>query len=66
MDDLRQDLRVVRKKCRPDCDIMTPEMKAARQQGRKVARKYLHKDKPAVLVVGNDCDSTSLSAALAL
>jgi peroxiredoxin len=35
MEDLRQDLRVVTKKCRPDGDIATPEMKAAWQQGRK-------------------------------
>jgi peroxiredoxin len=35
MDDLRQDLRVVTKKNRPDWDITTPEMKAAWQEGRK-------------------------------
>jgi peroxiredoxin len=35
MDDLRQDLRVATKKCRPDWDITTPEMKAAWQEGRK-------------------------------
>jgi hypothetical protein len=33
--ELRQDLRAVIKKCRPDWDITTPEMKAAWQQGRK-------------------------------
>jgi len=35
LEDLRQDLRAVTKKCRPDCDIATPELKAAWQQGRK-------------------------------
>jgi peroxiredoxin len=35
MEDLRQDLRVVLKKCRPDWDITTPELKAAWPQGRK-------------------------------
>jgi peroxiredoxin len=35
MEDLRQDLRAVLKKCRPDWDITTPEMKAAWQEGRK-------------------------------
>jgi hypothetical protein len=35
LEDLRQDLRAVTEKCRPDWDITTPEMKAAWQQGRK-------------------------------
>jgi peroxiredoxin len=35
MEDLRQDLRAVSKKCRPDWDITTPEMKQAWQEGRK-------------------------------
>jgi len=35
MEELRQDLRAVFKKCRPDWDITSPEMKAAWQQGRK-------------------------------
>ena len=35
LEDLRQDLRVVTKKCRPDWDITTPELKAAWQEGRK-------------------------------
>ena len=35
MEDLRQDLRTVTRKCRPDWDITTPELKAAWQQGRK-------------------------------
>jgi hypothetical protein len=35
LEDLRQDLRVVTGKCRPDWDITTPELKAAWQQGRK-------------------------------
>ena len=35
VEDLRQDLRAVIKKCRPDWDITGPEMKAAWQQGRK-------------------------------
>ena len=35
LEELRQDLRAVIKKCRPDWDITTPELKAAWQQGRK-------------------------------
>ena len=35
MEDLRQDLRAVTRKCRPDWDITTPELKAAWAQGRK-------------------------------
>jgi len=35
MEELRQDLRVVTRKCRPDWDITTPEPKEAWQQGRK-------------------------------
>jgi peroxiredoxin len=35
MEDLRQDLRAVTRKCRPDWDITTPEMKRAWQEGRK-------------------------------
>jgi hypothetical protein len=35
MEDLRQDLRAVSKKCRPDWDITTQELKAAWQQNRK-------------------------------
>src|SRR5207249_10947316 len=35
LEDLRQDLRAVLKKCRPDWDITTPELKAAWRQGRK-------------------------------
>ncbi len=35
MEELRQDLRAVTRKCRPDWDIMAPELKAAWQQGRK-------------------------------
>jgi peroxiredoxin len=34
-EELRQDLRAVLKKCRPDWDITKPELKAAWQQGRK-------------------------------
>jgi hypothetical protein len=34
-EDLRQDLRAVSKKCRPDWDITTLELKAARQHGRQ-------------------------------
>jgi hypothetical protein len=33
--DLRQDLRAVIRKCRPDGDITKPELKAAWQQGSK-------------------------------
>jgi hypothetical protein len=32
---MRSDIRAVTKKCRPDWDITTPELKAAWQQGRK-------------------------------
>jgi len=35
IEELRQDLRAVLRKCRPDWDITTPEMKAAWQQGSK-------------------------------
>jgi peroxiredoxin len=35
VEDLRQDLRAVLKKCRPDWDITTPELKAAWHEGRK-------------------------------
>jgi hypothetical protein len=35
MEELRQDLRVVLEKCRPDWDITTPEMKLAWREGRK-------------------------------
>ena len=35
MEELRQDLRAVTRKCRPDWDITTPEMKRAWQEGRK-------------------------------
>ena len=35
VEELRYDLRVILKKCRPDWDITTPETKAAWQQGRK-------------------------------
>jgi peroxiredoxin len=35
VEELRQDLRAVTKKCRPDWDITTPEMKEAWKQGRK-------------------------------
>jgi hypothetical protein len=34
IEDLRQDLRVVSQKCRPDWDITTPEMRAAWAEGR--------------------------------
>jgi peroxiredoxin len=35
VEELRQDLRAVTRKCRPDWDITTPELKAAWQQGQK-------------------------------
>ncbi len=35
LEELRQDLRAVTKKCRPDWDITTPELKAAWEQDRK-------------------------------
>ena len=35
LEELRQDLRAVSRKCRPDWDITTPEMKAAWQRGEK-------------------------------
>jgi hypothetical protein len=33
MEELRQDLRAVLRKCRPDWDITTPELKAAWERG---------------------------------
>ncbi len=35
MEELRQDLRAVTKKCRPDWDITSPELKAAWERGEK-------------------------------
>lgn len=35
VEELRQDLRAVTRKCRPDWDITTAELKAEWQQGRK-------------------------------
>ena len=35
VDELHQDLRALTKKCRPDWDITTPELKAAWKEGRK-------------------------------
>ena len=35
MEELRQDLRVVSRKCNPDWDITTPELKAAWKEGHK-------------------------------
>ena len=35
VEELRQDLRAVSKKCRPDWDITTPELKVAWKEGRK-------------------------------
>jgi hypothetical protein len=35
LEELRQNLRAVTRKCRPDWDITTAELKAAWQQGRK-------------------------------
>jgi len=35
VEDLRQDLRAVSIRCRPDWDITTPDLKAAWQQGRE-------------------------------
>jgi len=35
LEELRQDLRAVLKKCRPDWDSSTAELKTAWQQGRK-------------------------------
>jgi peroxiredoxin len=35
LEELRQDLRAVTRKCRPDWDITTPELKAAWAEGRK-------------------------------
>lgn len=35
VEELRQDLRAILKKCRPDWDITAPELKEAWQQGRK-------------------------------
>jgi hypothetical protein len=35
VEELRQDLRAVTKKCRPDWDITAPALKQAWEQGRK-------------------------------
>jgi hypothetical protein len=35
IEELRQDLRTVSRKCRPDWDIASPEMKAAWERGEK-------------------------------
>ena len=35
IEELRQDLRAVLRKCRPDWDIASPEMKAVRERGHK-------------------------------
>jgi hypothetical protein len=35
LEDLRQDLRAITRKIRPDWDIVTPELKAAWKEGRK-------------------------------
>ena len=35
VEELRQDLRAVSKKCPPDWDIMSPELRAAWRNGRK-------------------------------
>jgi hypothetical protein len=35
IEELRQDLRAALKKCRPDWDITTPELKAAWEQGQR-------------------------------
>lgn len=35
VEELRQDLRAVSRKCRPECDITTPELRAAWKEGRK-------------------------------
>jgi peroxiredoxin len=35
LEELRQDLRVITRKCRPDWDITKPELKAAWAEGRK-------------------------------
>ncbi len=35
VEELRQDLRAVSRKCRPDWDIATPELQAAWKEGRK-------------------------------
>ena len=35
VEELRQDLRAVSKKCRPDWDITTPDLRAAWEEGRK-------------------------------
>ena len=35
LEELRQDLHTVLKKCRPDRDITSPELKAAWERGRK-------------------------------
>jgi len=50
MEELRQDLRVVTNKCRPDWDITRPELRAAWQEGRKDLFYPYGKTMPRLLV----------------
>ena len=44
MEDLRQDLRAVTQKCRPDWDITKPEMKTAWKEGARIC--FIHMARP--------------------
>jgi peroxiredoxin len=51
-EELRQDLRAVSRKCRPDWDITSPELRAAWQQGHKDS--FYPYRRPGVQVAGKE------------
>jgi peroxiredoxin len=53
VEDLRQDLRAVTRKCRPDWDITTPELRAAWQQGRSSIRTAKRTSKHSMSRIGS-------------
>ncbi|MBB6305522.1 hypothetical protein GGE67_006192 [Rhizobium leucaenae] len=52
VEDLRQDLRAVCRKCLPDWDITRPELRQALQQGRK--ELFYPYGKPFVETLGDE------------
>ena len=67
VEELRQTCVLSARKCRPDWDITTPELKAAWQQGRKERFLSLRQDlrsKPSVTSVEADKDTGPLSGFL--
>lgn len=54
LEELRQDLRAVSKKCRPDWDITTPELKSAWEQGRKDLFYPYGTQRPELLLVSGN------------